>query len=156
MTITTREVEEASKANELNSPKPTTLNMEAATICSHVTPRGMAALRPCSRINANRDNALSENPRTRSVHTLISASAIVMIGQLRPQTRARSTSSTLALVTSSNPCFGATNHLQKIALHGPRAAGEIQNSGLPLRPPASEAGALHKHTRTRSKTSVGS
>ena len=75
------------------------------------TPRGMAALRPCTRINANSDNALSENPRTRSVHTLISASAIVMIGQLRPQTRARSTSSALALVTSSNPCLGATNHL---------------------------------------------
>src|SRR3954453_8841616 len=92
-----------------------TLNSDAATICSQATPRGMAALRPCSRINANRDSALIENPKARSVHTLISANAIVMIGQLRPQTKARRTSSSFALVISSNPCGEATNHLYEIA-----------------------------------------
>ena len=144
-----------SRANELNSPKPMTLNSDAATICIQATPRGIAALRPCSRINANRDSALIENPRKRSVHTLISANAIVMTGQLRPQTKARSTSSSLALVISSNPCGEATNHLYDISWRRDGACGCKRDAELwsstARRTFWRRRGDLHKHKHTRSK-----
>src|SRR4051794_5002144 len=136
-----------------------TLNRQAAAICSQVTPRGMAALRPCSRINANRDSALIENPRQRSVHTLISANAIVMIGQLKPQTKARSTSSSLALVTSSNPCCEATNHLYEISWRRDGACGCERDAELWSSPTRRTCwrrrGDLHNHKHTRSKMGVG-
>ena len=83
--ITTRVVAAVSWANELNSPKPMTLNRQAAAICSRGLPRAIEALRPCSRISANKATALIEYPSTRNVKTPISSSAIFMIGQLKPQ-----------------------------------------------------------------------
>ena len=103
----------------------------------------------------NRDSALIENPRKRSVHTLISANAIVMTGQLKPQTKARSTSSSLALVISSNPCGEATNHLLRDELEArwrvrmqARCGTLVQSRPTNL---LAKAGDLHKHKRARSK-----
>ena len=86
-----------------------TLITLAAATCSQATPRGIDALRPCSRIKTNRHTALIENPSARNVKTPISSSAIFMIGQLSPQAKAKRTSRSLALAASSDPCCKATN-----------------------------------------------
>src|SRR5687767_9562182 len=126
--ITTREVVAASWANELNRPNPMILKTDATNRCSQAAPRGIDGLRPCRKMTANKDAALIEKPRARSVKTPTSSSAIFVIGQLSPQTKASRTSRSLALVASSMPRGEGTNAPSCEDFVGDESRGAIDDS----------------------------
>src|SRR5215217_7227962 len=66
-------------------------------MCAHCRPNGILQLRRCSTMTANRNSVPKENPTRRKVHGLISVKATRIAGQLMPQARLNTSSSSRAV-----------------------------------------------------------